>query len=73
MSEQEKLKQRIDELEIRGAHQDRTIEELNEILAAQWRTIDDLTRKLALLESRMLSLEQNTGAPPTAEPPPPHY
>ncbi|MEP2761222.1 MAG: SlyX family protein [Hyphomicrobiales bacterium] len=73
MNEQEKLKQSIDELEIRVAHQDRTMEELNEMFAAQWRTIDDMTRKIIFLENRLRSLEQDADAPPSAEPPPPHY
>lgn len=73
MIEQERLKQRVDELEIRIAHQDRTVEELNEALAEQWRAVDELTRKLALLEHRLLSLEQSSNAAPSAEPPPPHY
>ncbi|HCX66251.1 SlyX family protein [Parvibaculum sp.] len=73
MSEQEKLKQRIDELEIRVAHQDRTMEELNEMFAAQWHTIDDMARKISFLENRLQSLEQNADTPPSAEPPPPHY
>ena len=37
--------QRVDELEIRLAHQDRTIEELNEAFATQWRAIDETIRK----------------------------
>ncbi|HAC60007.1 MAG: SlyX family protein [Parvibaculum sp.] len=73
MGEQERLMQRVDELEIRLAHQDRTIEELNEAFATQWRAIDETIRKLAVLENRLLSLEQSTSAPSSSEPPPPHY
>lgn len=73
MTDRERLMQRIDELEIRVAHQDRALEELNEAFAAQWRTIDELVRKFSALESRLHTVEQNTDAPPSTEPPPPHY
>lgn len=73
MTDRENLTQRIDELEIRLAHQDRALEDLNESFATQWRTIDELARKLSALESRLHTVEQNTDAPPSAEPPPPHY
>jgi len=73
MTDRERLTQQIDELEIRVAHQDRTLEELNEAFAAQWRTIDELMRKLSALESRLHSVEQSADAPSPAEPPPPHY
>ncbi|PKQ09387.1 MAG: SlyX protein [Alphaproteobacteria bacterium HGW-Alphaproteobacteria-12] len=65
---------RIDELEIRLAHQDRIIEELNEALARQWRTIDELTRKLGALGGRVQIIEEDAKASsPSTEPPPPHY
>lgn len=73
MSNEEELRRRVDELEIRLAHQDQTVEELNEAFAAQWRSIDEMSRKIALLESRLLSLEQNADASPSSDPPPPHY
>lgn len=64
---------RLDALEIRIAYQDRTIEELNAALAAQWREIDRLRREMKLLESEMreaMAASPNDAAP---EPPPPHY
>lgn len=73
MADRERLTQRIDELEIRLAHQDKSVEDLNDALAAQWRTIDELVRKLSGLESRLHSVERNADAPPSDEPPPPHY
>lgn len=61
---------RIDDLEIRLAHCDSTIADLNEIVTAQWRKIDALERQLANLRDEF----QNLGAPRDAqEPPPPHY
>ena len=38
---------RLDALEMRVAHQDRVIAELNEVITAQWRKIDVLERLLA--------------------------
>lgn len=73
MNDREYLKKRVDELEIRIAHQDRAMEELNEAFSAQWRTIDDLVRKITALENRLHAVEQSADAPPSAEPPPPHY
>ena len=62
---------RIEALEIRVAHQDATIEELNATITAQWRTIDALSREVASLVDRLHDLgRREPGAP---EPPPPHY
>lgn len=66
------LNSRIDELEIRLVHQDKIIEDMNEVIARQWHAIDELTRKLNSLGGRMQAIEENAGAPPD-EPPPPHY
>lgn len=60
---------RLDALEIRVAHQDKTIADLNEVVAAQWRRIDVLERQL-----RMLREEFHASIPTDGpEPPPPHY
>jgi len=61
---------RLDALEIRVAHQDKVIADLNEIVTAQWRRIDVLERHLKLLrEEFQNSLPARDGP----EPPPPHY
>jgi SlyX protein len=62
---------RLDALETRIAHQDQTIAELNEVITAQWRKIDLLSRQVA----NLLDVVQNMGAAPSGapEPPPPHY
>lgn len=67
------LNGRIDELEIRIVHQDRIIEDMHEVIARQWHAIDELTRRLNSLGGRMQAVEENAGAPPSDEPPPPHY
>ena len=62
---------RLDALEMRVAHQDRVIAELNDVITAQWRKIDVLERLLANLREEV----QTMATPPRGapEPPPPHY
>jgi SlyX protein len=71
MSEVESLSARIDALEMRIAHQDRTIEDLNAIVVDQWKRIDALGRRLANLLDRVQEVEDGAGAP--VDRPPPHY
>ncbi|MCS6760607.1 MAG: SlyX family protein [Candidatus Devosia symbiotica] len=62
---------RLDALEVRIAHQDQTIDELNTTIAAQWRQIDLLIRKLDTIEQQVRSGVHI--ADPSSELPPPHY
>ncbi len=64
------LQSQIMELEIRLAHQDRQIAELNEVITEQWRVIDQLSRQMAQMREDMLALQVPREGP---EPPPPHY
>lgn len=61
---------RIDALEMRLAHQDRMIGDLNEVITAQWRTIDMLERHVRALREEFQNIGASRDAP---EPPPPHY
>lgn len=72
MSDNAALLARIEALEIRLAHQDQVIEDLNTITTAQWKEIDTLKRLADQLRDRVQEVESNrpTGQP---EPPPPHY
>lgn len=63
--------ERIDALETRIAYQDQIIEDLNAALTDQWKTIDLLTKKLAMLEEQVRS--GSYIADPSTERPPPHY
>ena len=67
----ETLIARIDALEARVAHQDRTIEDLNETITSQWKEIDNLTRQIVRLGDQLQEVRDR--APDGPEPPPPHY
>jgi SlyX protein len=63
---------RIEALEVRIAHQDRTIEDLNALLTDQWRRIESLTRQIERMAERLQRVE-DTSPPDAPDPPPPHY
>lgn len=63
---------RLTDLEIRLAHQERTIEELSDVVAAQGRAVDLLTERLRLLTERVRELESWRPSP-ADDRPPPHY
>ena len=54
----------LDALEVRVAHQDAVIEELNEALNQQWKLIDALTREIESLRERASAIEADTGRGP---------
>ncbi len=60
---------RIDELESRIAHQDKTIADLNDVVMAQWRKIEGLELQLKRLGDEM----QDMALGPVAVEKPPHY
>lgn len=60
---------RLDDLEIRIAHQDKTIADLNEMITAQWKQIETLQRQLQRLDEEVQALDQ--GDVPVTKPP--HY
>jgi SlyX protein len=63
---------RFEALEIRIAHQDRTIEELSTAVRDQWERIDRLAKQVERMADRLQRVEES--APPEGpEPPPPHY
>jgi SlyX protein len=63
---------RLDALEMRIAHQDEVIGDLNRIVTEQWAQIDRLKRELAMMQESVRSSTQ-FGGNPAEEPPPPHY
>jgi SlyX protein len=64
---------RLDALEVRIAHQDEMIEDLNKVITAQWKEIDRLTREITRLNDRIANAEQSMAGDPGEEPPPPHW
>jgi SlyX protein len=72
MNDAASLNTRIESLEARIAHQDRTIEDLNNSVTAQWKQIDDIAKQIEQMTARLQHVEDNTSSG-AAEPPPPHY
>ncbi len=64
---------RIEALEVRVAHQERTIEDLNKAVTEQWAQIDALRRLVDGLLDRVQEMEGNRDPDGAPEPPPPHY
>lgn len=71
MTELERLTIRINALEMRLAHQDQTVDDLNETITAQWKEIDRLARQIARLGDQVQEFRDRASDGP--EPPPPHY
>jgi SlyX protein len=61
---------RIDDLETRVAHQEKTIGELNEVITAQWRKMESIEFQLRRLGEEMQAID-TSDAPPQQKPP--HY
>ena len=72
MTEAEALS-RIEALETRIVHQERTIEVLNTSVTEQWEQIDRLTKQVERMASRLQHVEDNAPSSDAPEPPPPHY
>lgn len=67
------MEERIDELELRYMHQEKTIGELNEIVCQQGLSIELLKREIALLKEQSLLMNPSVTRDPDQEEPPPHY
>ena len=61
---------RLDALEMRIAHQDQMIAELNDVITQQWRKIDALERQGAHLREQFQNIGAQRDAPDQK---PPHY
>ena len=68
-----KLEERIDDLEMKLTFQDQIIEELNQSLIRQQNDFRKFTRILESLSSQVESIGQDNPLSNTIEPPPPHY
>lgn len=68
------MESRIVELEIRVAHQEVTLQELNDVIVRQQRLIDRLVRDLDVLRQQLQAQARLLATVPAAEEtPPPHY
>ncbi len=63
---------RLTALEIRAAEQEKTIEELSDQIAEQWKVIERMQRKLDALTDRFLALEEQA-VPDVPVTKPPHW
>ena len=69
----DKLENRVAELEIRISFQDQTIQQLNDVVIRQQRELEKITRDLAQLKGQLSTLTAAPTGNQATEPPPPHY
>jgi SlyX protein len=69
----EALATRLDNLEMRIAHQDEVIEALNKTVVEQWSKLDEARAHIKLLQERVREIADSSGGDAYDEPPPPHY
>ncbi|MFO0633110.1 MAG: SlyX family protein [Nannocystaceae bacterium] len=67
------MEQRIVELEIRIAYQEKTIRDLDEMVTKYAARLDAMGRELAELRARMDATGAASEAPEIVDEPPPHY
>ena len=72
MDDVETLRARVEALEMSRAHQERTVEDLSEALATQWKQLEALNRQVVRLADQLQEAQAAVG-PGETEPPPPHY
>jgi uncharacterized coiled-coil protein SlyX len=63
------ISDRIESLETRAAHQEKTISDLSDMVTSQWRKIEMLERQLRQLNEEMQTMDPS-GVPVDK---PPHY
>ena len=63
--------QRLADLEMQIAHQNETVDTLNDAVISQWKEIDKLTRNVRMLTEQLMSIEEE--ASPHKATKPPHY
>lgn len=67
------MKQRITELEIRFTHEERTVQELNEIVCRQELRLETLEREVRLVMEQLKMLLPSLTREQDEEEQPPHY
>jgi uncharacterized coiled-coil protein SlyX len=67
------MEERINELELRFMQQERTIQDLDEIVCRQEQILEYLQREFATLKQQFLVMSPSVSRDPDQEEPPPHY
>ncbi len=67
------MDQRVMNLEIRFMHQERTIQELNDIVCRQELAIERLLREMGQLQEQLKQIIPSMNRTEEEEEPPPHY
>lgn len=67
------MEERINELELRFMQQERTIQELDEIVCRQELALEYLQRELAALKEQCMAMSPSGAGTSEQEEPPPHY
>lgn len=67
------LEDKLIDMEIRFAHQQDHIEQLDQVIYTQQQRIDDLSERLENLEKRLKSMTESNILKPEEDSPPPHY
>lgn len=67
------MNERLTDLEIRFMHQERTIQELNEIVCRQELSIERLERDLRAMQEQVKEALPSLNRTEDEEDPPPHY
>lgn len=73
MTEIEKLQAQVDELEMKQAFQEQTIDELNQALTQQQFVIDKMQTQMQFLVGKVKGIAPSNMASESEETPPPHY
>ena len=63
--------EKVVELQIRISNIEKSLDELSDMVAQQWRIIDGQKQMIASLESQLEGKQDREGS--DSEPPPPHY
>jgi len=73
MTDTKKLQAQIDELEMKQAFQEQTIDELNQALTQQQFLIDEMQVQLKFMVGKVKGMQTSNMADESEETPPPHY
>ena len=67
------MEDRITDLEMRFMHQERTIQEMSDLIFRQQQAIDRLEEEMGALRRQFLTVAPSLVKRPEEEEPPPHY